>query len=103
MRPVRITALRQTVYEDLIAQYENKLENPCCLKTGQTFTAYGMNRPEGFCESAWITIAPLVNALSCGAKGLYDGWMKNDRSVMLSCNDGFRPMSFLIEALEEEV
>ena len=32
----------------------------------------------------------------------YDGWMKNPRSAMLSCNDGFRPVSFLVEALDED-
>ena len=40
-------------------------------------------------------------ALSHGGADFYDGWMKNPRSAMLSCNDGFRPVSFLIEALEE--
>ena len=29
-------------------------------------------------------------------------FMKNEKSAMISCNDGFRPVSFLIEALEEE-
>ena len=28
--------------------------------------------------------------------------MKNPRSAMLSCNDGFRPVSFLVEALNED-
>ena len=42
-------------------------------------------------------------ALSHGAEDFYDGWMKNKRSAMLSCNDGFRPVTFLVEALEEEV
>ena len=28
--------------------------------------------------------------------------MKNPKSAMLSCNDGFRPVSFLLEALDEE-
>ena len=32
---------------------------------------------------------------------IYDGWMKNPRSAMISCNDGFRPVSFLIEVIEE--
>ena len=27
--------------------------------------------------------------------------MKNPASAMLSCNDGFRPVSFLVEALDE--
>ena len=30
-----------------------------------------------------------------------DGWMKNPASAMISCNDGFRPVSFLIETLEK--
>ena len=29
--------------------------------------------------------------------------MKNPRSAMLSCNDGFRPVSFLVETLDEDV
>jgi len=48
-------------------------------------------------------LSPFVLALSHGAEGFYDGWMKNKRSAMLSCNDGFRPVTFLVEALEEEV
>ena len=26
--------------------------------------------------------------------------MKNEKSAMISCNDGFRPVSFLLEALD---
>jgi uncharacterized repeat protein (TIGR04076 family) len=39
-------------------------------------------------------------ALSHGATNLYDGWMKNEKSAMISCNDGFRPVSFYLEALD---
>ena len=28
--------------------------------------------------------------------------MKNPRSALLSCNDGFRPVSFLLETLDED-
>ena len=28
--------------------------------------------------------------------------MKNPRSAMISCNDGFRPVSFLLETMDEE-
>lgn len=41
-------------------------------------------------------------ALSHGGENFYDGWMKNPKSAMISCNDGFRPVSFLVEALEED-
>ena len=56
----------------------------------------------GFCQSAWDTLSPFVLALSHGGENFYDGWMKNPKSAMLSCNDGFRPVSFLVEALDED-
>ena len=102
MKKVRITAMKQTVYHDLIEQYENPIEHACDVEVGQVWTANGWQRPEGFCQSAWDSISPFVLALSCGGEDIYDGWMKNKRSAMLSCNDGFRPVSFLLEALEEE-
>ena len=58
--------------------------------------------PEGLCESAWETMSPFVMGLAHGAENFYDGWMKNPRSVMISCNDGFRPVSFLLETMDED-
>ena len=102
MKKCRITVMKKACYDDLIEKYENAIENPCDMYVGQTFTANGWEKPEGLCSSAWESMSPFVMALSCGAEGLYDGWMKNSRSVMISCNDGFRPVSFLIEALDED-
>ena len=89
-------------YDDLMEKYENPIEHACAMKVGQVFTADGWRRPEGFCESAWDSVSPFVMTLSHGGEDLFDGWMKNKRSAMISCNDGFRPVSFLIEATEEE-
>ena len=102
MKKVRITAMRQTVYRDRMEQYENPIEHACDVEVGQVWTANGWQRPEGFCQSAWDSLSPFVLTLACGGEDIYDGWMKNKRSAMLSCNDGFRPVSFLLEALEEE-
>ena len=102
MKKVRITVKRMACYEDLIAQYENPIEHACEMKLGQTFLANGWQKPTGFCESAWESLSPFVLALSHGGKDFYDGWMKNPRSAMISCNDGFRPVSFLLEATEED-
>ena len=102
MKKVKITVMRMARYDDLIAQYENPLEHACDMKLGQVFLANGWERPQNFCPSAWDTLSPFVLALSHGAENFYDGWMKNTRSAMLSCNDGFRPVSFLVEALEED-
>ena len=103
MHKWRITVMKQTCYPDLMAQYENPLEHACDMEVGQVYIANGWKKPEGFCQSAWDSLSPFVLALSHGAENFYDGWMKNPRSAMLSCNDGFRPVTFLVEALEEQV
>lgn len=30
----------------------------------------------------------------------YDGWIKNPKSTMISCNGGFSPVRFLIELMD---
>ena len=102
MKKVRITVKRIARYDDLIAQYENPIEHACEMTVGQVFLCDGWKKPDGFCESAWETVSPFVLALSHGAQNLYDGWMKDPRSAMISCNDGFRPVSFLLEATDED-
>ena len=101
MTEVRITVVRKVCHRDLMERYELPLEDACGMREGQLFVSRGAQRPEGLCESAWQTLAPFVMALACGATGLYGAWMRNPSSAMLSCNDGFRPVSFLLEALEE--
>ena len=102
MKKVRITVKKIACYSDLMEQYENPMEHACDMQPGQTFIANGWSRPEGFCLSAWETVSPFVMTLAHGGENIYDGWMKNPKSAMISCNDGFRPVSFLLEALEEE-
>lgn len=101
MKPVKITAIRKACYPDLIAQYENPIEHACDVQEGQSWIAIGGQKPEGLCQSAWESMAAFVTGLAKGDGNFYDGWMKNPHSAMISCNDGFRPVSFYIEALEE--
>jgi len=100
MNKVRITAIRQTVYSDLVAQYENPIEHACEVRVGQQWISVDGERPEGMCPSAWSSMQEFVVALAHGGGNFYDGWMKNPKSAMISCNDGFRPFSFLIEVIE---
>ena len=102
MKKIKITVMRMARYEDLIAKYENPITHACDLKEGQVFIANGWKRPEGMCESAWESMSAFVMTLAHGGEDIYSGWMKNKKSAMISCNDGFRPVSFLIEAMEEE-
>ena len=100
MKKVRITAIRQTVYHDLMAKYENPIEHACDVREGMSWVAVDGKQPEGFCDSAWESMEQFVRELSRGGGNFYDGWMKNPHSAMISCNDGFRPVSFYIEVVE---
>lgn len=102
MKKVRITVKRIARYDDLIAQYENPIEHACSMSVGKVFVANGYEKPAGFCDSAWESVSPFVLTLSCGGESIYGGWMKDPRSAMISCNDGFRPVSFLLETLDED-
>ena len=101
MKKVRITAIRKTEYPDLMAKYENPISHACDVQEGQVWIANGWEKPEGFCQSAWDSISPFVMTLAHGGGNFYDGWMKNPASAMLSCNDGFRPVTYYIETLED--
>ncbi len=99
MKDVRITVMRRACYEDLMALYENPIEHACDLREGQIFLSKDARCPEGLCQSAWETMAPFVLELAQGGGNFYDGWMKNPASAMISCNDGFRPVSFYLETV----
>ncbi len=101
-KKIRITVMKTARYDDLIEKYENPIEHACDMREGDTFIADGWKRPEGLCKSAWESMSPFVLALSCGGEDIYDGWMKNKKSAMISCNDGFRPVTFYLEAIDEE-
>ena len=102
MKSVRITAIRKACYPDLMAKYENPIEHACDVEEGMTWVSENGEKPQGFCDSAWDSISPFVMALAHGGGNFYDGWMKNPYSAMISCNDGFRPVSFYLEALEDD-
>ncbi len=102
MKKVRITVMKTACYQDLIEKYEKPLAHACDMRMGQSFVADGWRKPAGFCDSAWESISAFVMALAHGGENFYDGWMKNKKSAMISCNDGFRPVSFLLEAMDED-
>ena len=89
MKKCRITVMKVIEHTDLMERYENPMLHACDLR-------------EGLCDSAWSSLSAFVMTLAHGGENLYEGWMKNPRSAMISCNDGFRPVSFYIEALKED-
>lgn len=102
MKKVRITVMRVARYDDLINKYENPISHACDMVEGTVFIANGWEKPSGMCDSAWESMSSFVMALAHGGENFYDGWMKDPRSAMIACNDGFRPVSFYLETMDEE-
>ena len=101
MKTVKITVMKMIKHDDLIAVYENPIEHACDMKLGQIFYSVDGEKPENMCDSAWESMRSFAVALANGEGNFYDGWMKNPYSAMISCNDGFRPVSFLLETIEQ--
>ena len=40
--------------------------------------------------------------LAHGGRNFYKGWMKDNKTAMVSCNDGFRPVIYPLEATDED-
>ena len=100
MIQIKITAIRKVQHSDLSALYENPIEHACDVEEGQEFISIDGAKPDGLCESAWGSMKEFVEELARGGGNFYEGWMKNPHSAMISCNDGFRPVSFYIETIE---
>ena len=101
MKEVRITALRRTTYPDLMTLYENPIEHACDVEIGQVFISREGQRPADLCPEAWASMERFVTELAHGGGNFFDGWMKHPHTALISCNDGFRPVSFLIEAIDD--
>ena len=100
MHKVRITVIRITNYPDLSELYENKIEHTCMYHEKDSFISIDGKKPDGFCDEAWKSIEPFAMSLANGIGNFFDGWMKDPMSAMISCNDGFRPVSFYLEVIE---
>ena len=103
MKVVKITVLDTSLRKDLVEKYGNPNLKPCgILKPGDVF--YATNTcPKGLCDCAWRTMNQYVFGLSSGLKKFYgDEWTNRDGIAVVTCNDGFRPVTFLLEATDQE-
>lgn len=102
MKRVRITVLRKQLYRDIAEEYLTDYPDvECDLFQERDSFLYtgGAEMPEGFCPWAWVDIYRSVAALSAGAT--HTPWQKRDGVNVVCCLDGARPVTFLLEALEE--
>ena len=100
MARCKITVLKRAFFQDIVDKYVG-FENykPCeCMTEGQIFYTggeAGNEKPEGFCDEAWKAIHPYALVLTSGGK------VFGQSRCVTCCNDGARPVVFLLEKSEE--
>ena len=104
MKQVKITVVKCAWHQDLADQYATGGgPGPCTYnREGMSFVSNGWQKPAGLCDNAWKSMMEYVFALSHGGGNFYDGEFRDPKTFVASCNDGIRPVSYLIQALEED-
>ena len=101
MNKLKITVIKKVIHQDLIDKFENKIDNPCNMNLFDAWIIDDINeKPNNFCLSAWMSLYPFLLTLSSNGSDIYNGWMKDKHSCIVSCNDGCGPVSFLIEVVK---
>ena len=59
MKKCRITVMRITEYQDLMAQYENPISHACNMQVGQVFLANGWASRRAFARAPGTPYPPL--------------------------------------------
>ena len=101
MYQVRITVLSAELKKDLIEQYGCPEMCICPRhKVGESFIT-DFRKPDGLCEDAWGCMERYVFTLAHTKDPLFwNDWSRQGCAVVC-CNDGYRPVTFLLETLDE--
>jgi len=103
MVPGRITVVERTFNEEASRTYAVPGLGLCELhREGQVYVSDGWNKPESLCESAWQCMQHFVFTLSHVGGDFFKDWMKDKNKALISCNDGCRPVLFLVERMDQE-
>ena len=103
-KKARITVIKKManmkVREQHMAGFdpENPRTDPCTfLKDGQSWVV-GSQAPADFCHWAWADIHKDLVMIQCGGN---PGYIEPDNTMISCCCDGFNPVVFKIERLQE--
>jgi uncharacterized repeat protein (TIGR04076 family) len=102
MSKCRITVLERTMNAALAEEYCAHQPVRLCplFSEGQEFLLDRPDAPEGFCGDAWNCLRTYVFAFIGGGRDFYGGWMKDPDTMVACCNDGVRPVVFLLERVD---
>ena len=104
MAKVKITVVKKAHHQDLMDEYlaqdaKDRGFGLCtAFELGEEIMVDGMAYPEGFCHWAWANIQRDVMMVLFG-QGF--PWVGPEETAISCCTDGFRPVTFKIERIEE--
>lgn len=103
----KLTVLRREYYTDLAyAELEEPSVGKCDIfSDGQEFwvdedSFESFPAHSGFCQSAWDIVKPFVRRALDGKDPYRTGWSRDPSRLVLCCNDGIRPVIFLLERID---
>ena len=100
MAKARITVLKRMINRDIVAEYlgDEQEMGPCGLfEDGQEFIQEDWRPPEGFCPWAWADIHKEIILVRRGG----DQGERLKGMAIACCTDGFKPVVFKIERIED--
>ena len=100
LKKCKITVLKKTVNENIAASYAGLDVKPCDLvDVGQEFIVEDpFCCPKGLCNWAWADIRYEIYACVLGGKR---PWANPPDVSITCCTDGYRPVFFKIEGINE--
>jgi len=104
MARARITVVKKAHHKDLLDEYlsdkarEQGFDICTAFEVGDEFILEGMEYPEGFCHWAWADIQRDVMMVLFG-QGF--PWVGPEATAITCCTDGFRPVTFKVERIDE--
>ncbi|MBU1049817.1 TIGR04076 family protein [Candidatus Bipolaricaulota bacterium] len=104
MSQVRISVAKRALYQDLVNEYVKRELFPggfgLCSRfiEGQSYLVDWPAKPDGFpCDWAWADIQRAAAMIGFGADA---PWVNRPGTTVICCNDGLRPVTFVIERVE---
>ena len=103
MAQVKITVVKRLDFDAIHADSDlgcsANMDSVCDqFHEGQEFVTDTTKVPEGFCPGAFVDIFRFVSGLRSGAN--YP-WMNEPGKALVCCTDGFRPVVFRLERIED--
>ena len=106
---VKISIVKRGYEQDLAERFlANPKTGKCTIfQEGQEFLVTKENYERfpyenDFCAAAWDVIKIKVYAGLQGGHFYWEGWMRDQKQQILCCDDGVRPVIFLLEQIVRE-